>query len=97
MEYINWGNLFSYVKKRRKLSEKVAKFIFRQIILGIKHIHSQLIVHRDLKLENILIDMDKNFKICDFGICIILLSQNQVLYSHCGTPMYIAPEILLKY
>jgi hypothetical protein len=46
MEYINGGNLFSYVKKRRKLSEKVAKFLFRQIILAIKHIHSQLIVHR---------------------------------------------------
>ena len=42
MEYINGGNLFSYVKKRRKLSEKVAKFLFRQIILGINHIHSNL-------------------------------------------------------
>ena len=96
MEYINGGNLFSYVKKRRKLSEKVAKFIFRQIILGIKHIHSQLIVHRDIKLENILIDMNKNIKICDFGIGIILSSENQVLHSHCGTPMYIAPEIILS-
>ena len=96
MEYINGGNLFSYVKKRRKLSEKVAKFIFRQIILGIKHIHSQLIVHRDIKLENILIDMNKNIKICDFGIGIILSSENQLLHSHCGTPMYIAPEIILS-
>ena len=94
MEYINGGNLFSYVKKRRKLSEKVAKFLFRQIILGINHIHSNLIVHRDIKLENILIDMNNNIKICDFGIGIILSSENQILYSHCGTPMYIAPEII---
>ena len=96
MEYINGGNLFSYVKKRRKLSEKVAKFIFRQIILGIQHIHSQLIVHRDIKLENILIDMNNNIKICDFGIGIVLSSENQPLYSHCGTPVYIAPEIILS-
>ena len=96
MEYINGGNLFSYVKKRRKLSEKVAKFLFRQIILGIKHIHSQLIVHRDIKLENILIDMNNNVKICDFGIGIILSSEDQDLHSHCGTPMYIAPEIILS-
>ena len=96
MEYINGGNLFSYVKKRRKLSEKTAKFLFKQIILGIKHIHSQLIVHRDIKLENILIDMNNNVKICDFGIGIILTSENQELHSHCGTPMYIAPEIILS-
>ena len=96
MEYINGGNLFSYVKKRRKLSEKVAKFLFRQIILGINHIHSNLIVHRDIKLENILIDMNNNIKICDFGIGIILSSEDQKLYSHCGTPMYIAPEIILS-
>ena len=96
MEYINGGNLFSFVKKRRKLSEKVAKFLFRQIILGIKHIHSQLIVHRDIKLENILIDMNNNVKICDFGIGIILSSEDQDLHSHCGTPMYIAPEIILS-
>ena len=96
MEYINGGNLFSYVKKRRKLSEKVAKFLFKQIILGIKHIHSQLIVHRDIKLENILIDMNNNVKICDFGIGIILSSENQSLHNHCGTPLYIAPEIILS-
>jgi serine/threonine protein kinase len=96
MEYINGGNLFSYVKKRRKLSEKIAKFLFKQIILGIMHIHSQLIVHRDIKLENILIDMNNNVKICDFGIGMILSTENQELYSHCGTPMYIAPEIILS-
>ena len=96
MEYINGGNLFSFVKKRRKLSEKTAKFLFRQIILGIKHIHSQKIVHRDIKLENILIDLNNNIKICDFGIGRILSSKKQMLYDKCGTPMYMAPEILLS-
>ena len=95
MEYINGGNLFSFVKKRRKLNEKMAKFLFRQIILGIKHIHSQNIVHRDIKLENILIDLNNNVKICDFGIGKILKSSDELLYDRCGTPMYMAPEILL--
>ena len=54
MEYINGGNLFSFVKKRRKLSEKISKFLFKQIILGLQHIHSHNIVHRDVKLENII-------------------------------------------
>ena len=95
MEYINGGNLFSFVKKRRKLSEKIAKFLFRQIILGIKHIHSQNIVHRDIKLENIIIDLNNNVKICDFGIGKILKSPEELLYDKCGTPMYMAPEIFL--
>ena len=95
MEYINGGNLFSFVKKRRKLSEKMAKFLFRQIILGIQHIHSKNVVHRDIKLENILIDFDNNVKICDFGIGKVLENEEELLYDKCGTPMYMAPEIIL--
>ena len=95
MEYINGGNLFSFVKKRRKLSEKMARFLFRQIILGIQHIHSKNVVHRDIKLENILIDFNNNVKICDFGIGRVLKSTDELLYDKCGTPMYMAPEIIL--
>ena len=96
MEYINGGNLFNFVKKRRKLSEKTAKFLFRQIILGIQYMHNKNIVHRDIKLENILIDLNNNIKICDFGISLILNSFSDILYDKCGTPMYMAPEILLS-
>ena len=96
MEYINGGNLFSFVKKRRKLSEKISKFLFKQIILGIQHIHSKKIVHRDIKLENILIDLNNKIKICDFGIGIMLESENELIYDQCGTPMYMAPEIILN-
>ena len=96
MEYINGGNLFSFVKKRRKLSEKMARYLFRQIILGIQHIHSKNVVHRDIKLENILIDFNNNVKICDFGIGRVLNSEDELLYDKCGTPMYMAPEIILS-
>ena len=96
MEYINGGNLFSFVKKRRKLSEKISKCLFRQIIQGIQHIHSKKIVHRDIKLENILIDLNNNIKICDFGIGIMLDSEDELIHDQCGTPMYMAPEIILN-
>ena len=95
MEYINGGNLFSFIKKRRKLSEKTAKFLFKQIIEGIKYIHSKNIVHRDIKLENILIDLKNNIKICDFGIGKILKKKKEKVFEQCGTPMYMAPEIYL--
>ena len=96
MEYINGGNLLSFVKKHRKVSEKTSKLLFKQIILGIKYIQEQNIVHRDIKLENILIGLNNNIKICDFGIGRVLSSPDELLFDQCGTPMYIAPEILLS-
>jgi serine/threonine protein kinase len=94
MEYVCAGDLLSFVRKRSKLSETTAKFIFRQIIESIKYIHSQNISHRDIKLDNILIDLDNNIKICDFGVSTAIQSHDELLYEQCGTPAYIAPEIL---
>ena len=101
MEYLNGGNLYSFVKKRRKLKEKTAKFLFWQIIQGIRYLHSMGVVHRDIKLENILIDLNNKIKICDFGIGKQIKpykdkKSEYILYDQCGTPMYIAPEILLS-
>ena len=93
MEYISGGNLQSFVKKRRKLCEKTAKILFRQIIQGIKYIHSRGIVHRDIKLENILLDLNNIVKICDFGVG-RLIKPNTILKDQCGTPVYMAPEII---
>ena len=93
MEYISGGNLQNFVKKRRKLCEKTAKILFRQIIQGIRYIHSRGIVHRDIKLENILLDLNNIIKICDFGVG-KLIKPNTILKDQCGTPVYMAPEIL---
>ena len=93
MEYISGGNLQNFVKKRRKLCEKTAKILFRQIIQGIRYIHSRGIVHRDIKLENILLDLNSIIKICDFGVG-KLIKPNTILKDQCGTPVYMAPEIL---
>ena len=95
MEYICAGDLLSYIKKRGVLQEPVAKFIFKQIILALKCIHENNIVHRDIKLDNILIDLDNNIKICDFGVSRIV-NKYDIMLEQCGTPAYIAPEILLN-
>ena len=95
MEYICAGDLLGYIKKRNRLHEPVAKFIFKQIVLALKYIHQNNIVHRDIKLDNILIDLDNNIKICDFGVSKII-SKNDIMLEQCGTPAYIAPEILLN-
>ena len=95
MEYICGGDLLSFVRKRTKLNEITAKFIFRQIIEGLQYLHSQNIVHRDIKLDNILIDLTNTVKICDFGVS-RLIKKGEIMHDQCGTPAYIAPEILLN-
>lgn len=94
MEYISGGDLLTYVKKRNKLSENVSRFIFRQIITSLEYTHMQNIIHRDIKLDNILIDINSCIKICDFGVGKQVKSRKEIMYDQCGTPAYIAPEIL---
>ena len=93
MELCAGGDLLSYVRKRRKLNENVAKYLFKQIIEGIGYIHSKNIVHRDIKLDNILLDNKGHIKIADFGVG-KYAKPGVTLYDQCGTPAYIAPEIL---
>ena len=75
------------------MEEKQAKFIFKQIVYGLGHIHSRSVIHRDVKLDNILIDGDFTVKICDFGVSKII-RKDQLVKDQCGTPAYIAPEIV---
>ena len=94
MEYI-CGDLLSFIRKRNKLNEASAKIIFKQIIEGLKYIHKKKIVHRDIKLDNILIDLTNTIKICDFGVS-RKFEKGNIIYERCGTPAYIAPEIYAK-
>jgi serine/threonine protein kinase len=97
LELCPGGDLLSYVRKRRKLSELQAKYIFKQIIQGLHYLESVNIVHRDIKLENILLDGFGRVKIGDFGVSVKIDGPNAVLFEQCGTPAYIAPEIVLEH
>lgn len=97
MEYANGGELFDRICTAGRFSEDEARFYFRQLISGVSYCHSMQICHRDLKLENTLLDESSTtrLKICDFGY-----SKSSVLHSQpkstVGTPAYIAPEVLSK-
>lgn len=93
MEYISCGDLLSYVRRRSRIPETIAKFMFKQIIEGIQYIHSKNVIHRDIKLDNILIDLNNTIKICDFGVS-KQIKKGEIINDQCGTPAYIAPEIL---
>ena len=68
LELSTGGDLLSYVRKRRQLKEDVAKSVFKQIIEALRYCHSKNILHRDIKLDNILLTLDGDVKICDFGV-----------------------------
>ena len=87
------GDLLNYVRKRRQLKEEVAKSVFKQLINGIAYCHSKSILHRDIKLDNILLSSNGEVKICDFGVSKVV-KRGEMMTEQCGTPAYIAPEIL---
>ena len=68
MELCAGGDLLNYVRKRKKLEEGESKILFKQIIQGLEYIHKRRILHRDIKLDNILLDGKGNVKIADFGV-----------------------------
>jgi 5'-AMP-activated protein kinase catalytic alpha subunit len=93
MELCSGGDLLNYVRKRRKLTEDYAKAIFKQILDALHYCHKLNILHRDIKLDNIILDAEGVIKVGDFGVSKIV-DNNQTMYDQCGTPAYIAPEIL---
>jgi serine/threonine protein kinase len=94
-EFMQGGELFFHLTKKKYFSEKLVKFYTIELVLAISHIHEQNAVYRDLKLENILLDKDGHIKLTDFGLSKILNEDNKA-YTICGTVYYVAPEILLK-
>lgn len=97
MEYIGTTSLSEFLKKKqgKKLTEQEAKAIFKQIASAIDYLHQKEIVHRDVKLENILIESLSNVKLIDFGFA-TRPNPSSISGILCGTPAYMAPEILGK-
>lgn len=91
MEYVSGGELFKKLTKGR-LKEQVTRKYFQQLISAVGFCHSRGVFHRDLKPENLLLDENGNLKVTDFGLSTL---SDQVSHTFCGTPAYLAPEVLL--
>lgn len=87
------GELFTYLRKKDNFEEPVARFYIASVVLVFQHMHSKSIVYRDLKPENILLDNDGFMKLADFGLAKLVTDRTWTL---CGTPDYLAPEIILN-
>ena len=97
MEYVGGPSLYTYLKSQpnKRLDEQEAKRIFKQITEALQYCHKKCITHRDIKLENLLMDEEKNIKLIDFGFSTCMPNDKKTKM-FCGTPSYMAPEIVLK-
>lgn len=94
MEYVNGGELFFHLSRERIFSEDRTRFYGAEIISALGYLHENNIVYRDLKLENLLLDKDGHIKIADFGLCKEEMYYGASTKTFCGTPEYLAPEVL---
>eukprot|EP00242_Pyramimonas_sp_CCMP2087_P014665 CAMPEP_0198203120 /NCGR_PEP_ID=MMETSP1445-20131203/6372_1 /TAXON_ID=36898 /ORGANISM="Pyramimonas sp., Strain CCMP2087" /LENGTH=907 /DNA_ID=CAMNT_0043874371 /DNA_START=201 /DNA_END=2924 /DNA_ORIENTATION=+ len=93
LEPLLGGELFSHLSDTTTFAESRARFYAASILLGLNHMHERGIIYRDLKLENVLLDRKGHVKIVDFGFA-KKLKKDEYTYTLCGTPDYLAPEIL---
>lgn len=94
LAFVNGGELFHHLLREQRFNEERARFYSAELLLALEHLHDLDVVYRDLKPENILLDYTGHIALCDFGLCKLNMKDSDMTNTFCGTPEYLAPEIL---
>ena len=96
MELVQGGELLYHLKKQIRFDDERTRFYISELILALEFLHNNNIIYRDIKPENILIDKTGHIKLIDFGLSKTYKDNNEKIFTICGTPFYLAPEVIEK-
>jgi serine/threonine protein kinase len=96
MDYYSGGSLFYHIERRGQFCENDVRFFAAEITLALEHLHCHGVIYRDLKLENILLDDLGHVALTDFGLSKDECNETNLANTFCGTPVYVAPEVIAK-
>lgn len=94
LDFLRGGELFFHLKQRRRFTEDEARIMVAEVCMALGHLHTLDVVYRDLKPENVLLDPEGHLCLTDFGLSKELSPENQEAFTFCGTPEYLAPEVI---
>ncbi|KAG9297771.1 hypothetical protein G9A89_011286 [Geosiphon pyriformis] len=95
LAFVNGGELFHHLQREGRFDEERSRFYAAELLCALECLHDFNVVYRDLKPENILLDYTGHIALCDFGLCKLNMTETETTNTFCGTPEYLAPELLL--
>lgn len=95
LAFVNGGELFHHLQREGKFDVNRARFYTAELLCALECLHGFNVIYRDLKPENILLDYTGHIALCDFGLCKLNMKEDDKTNTFCGTPEYLAPELLL--